>query len=260
MQERERFREGERRRRQGGREGYRPYPDYDQERDYGRRDEFEGYGGRRGYDQESGYQGSFGDMERRERGYGGGRDWRDEDELGRAGGAFDRGTYRAGEREGRMRGTDYERGGWRGFGREGRYEDDYDREHFGFDTQDWERRYDRGYEQRGYGGGTAYGTYEGPYAGRGPKGYQRSDERIREDVSERLAEHGWVDASGIEVDVKDGEVTLKGSVSERNQKRMAEYAIDDVPGIREVHNEIRVSREGAMAGEHRDPFKPESGD
>lgn len=42
----------------------------------------------------------------------------------------------------------------------------------------------------------------GPHAGRGPKGYQRSDERIREDVCDRLTEHPAIDASEIEVEVK----------------------------------------------------------
>ena len=262
MQDRERFNEGQRGRSQVGRESYRPYGDYDQESEYGRHEEFEGYG-RGGYDQEGGSQGSFPGMERREGGYRGGRgrDWREEDQLGRGGGAFDRG-----QREARMmRGTDYQRGRG-GFGREGRYERDYGREDFGFDTDDWERGYetrggyDRGYEQRGFGGATTYRTSEGPFAGRGPSGYQRSDDRIREDVCERLSNHGWVDATGIEVDVKNGEVTLKGSVHDRNQKRMAEYAVDDVAGVREIHNEVRVGREGVMAGEHRDPFKPESSD
>jgi osmotically-inducible protein OsmY len=35
----------------------------------------------------------------------------------------------------------------------------------------------------------------GPHSGRGPKGYRRSDERIREDVCDLLCEHGGVDAS-----------------------------------------------------------------
>jgi len=37
------------------------------------------------------------------------------------------------------------------------------------------------------------------------------------------------------------------------QKRMAEHATGDVPGIREM----RIKREEVMAGEHRGPFKPE---
>ena len=59
-----------------------------------------------------------------------------------------------------------------------------------------------------FGGGmSAYGE-RGRHSGRGPKGWQRSDERIREDVSERLADHPHIDASEIEVTVNNGEITL----------------------------------------------------
>jgi BON domain len=58
-------------------------------------------------------------------------------------------------------------------------------------------------------------TPSGGFAGRGPKGYQRADDRIREDVCERLAEDPDIDASDMEVTVKDGEVTLSGSAAGR---------------------------------------------
>jgi hypothetical protein len=80
----------------------------------------------------------------------------------------------------------------------------------------------------------------GPYAGRGPKGYQRSDDRIREDVSDRLTAHGQIDASDIEVRTQAGEVTLVGFVDSRAVKRAAEDLAEDVPGVREVHNQLRV--------------------
>jgi osmotically-inducible protein OsmY len=98
---------------------------------------------------------------------------------------------------------------------------------------------ERGY-QRARGGAGA-----GPHAGRGPRGYQRSDERIREDVCDALCEHGYIDASDIEVTVLNGEVTLIGVVQERPQKRMAEDAAEDVSGVREVHNQLRVSPGGS---------------
>jgi hypothetical protein len=85
----------------------------------------------------------------------------------------------------------------------------------------------------------------GPHAGRGPRGYQRSDERIREDVCDRLCEHGYVDASAIEVTVLNGEVTLSGVVPERHEKRMAEDAAEQVSGVREVHNQLRVTPGGS---------------
>ena len=85
----------------------------------------------------------------------------------------------------------------------------------------------------------------GPHAGRGPRGYQRSDERIREDICDVLCQHGYVDASDIEVTVVNGEVTLVGSVRERQEKRIAEDAAEQVSGVREVHNQLRVSPGGA---------------
>jgi hypothetical protein len=87
--------------------------------------------------------------------------------------------------------------------------------------------------------------------GRGPKGYKRSDERVREDVSERIA-RSWVDASDVEVKVENGEVTLTGFVRSREEKRTLEDLADDVFGVEEVHNHIRLRREGSetfVAGE-----------
>jgi osmotically-inducible protein OsmY len=76
--------------------------------------------------------------------------------------------------------------------------------------------------------------------GRGPRGFTRSDERIREDVCERLTYDWSVDASDIEVNVSKGEVTLTGSVESRHSKRRAEDIVDDVPGVRHVQNNLRV--------------------
>jgi osmotically-inducible protein OsmY len=80
----------------------------------------------------------------------------------------------------------------------------------------------------------------GGYAGRGPKGYRRSDERIREDISDRLMESEWIDASDVEVNVSRGEVTLSGTVDDRSAKRLAEDIVEDVMGVREVMNQLRV--------------------
>jgi hypothetical protein len=80
----------------------------------------------------------------------------------------------------------------------------------------------------------------GRYTGCGPKNYARSDDRIREDVSDRLEQHGEIDATEIEVRVENGEVTLEGTVEDRNMKRLAEDAVEDCPGVKQVHNRIRV--------------------
>jgi osmotically-inducible protein OsmY len=80
------------------------------------------------------------------------------------------------------------------------------------------------------------------HTGRGPKGWQRSDERIRDDLSEQLERHPQIDASEIEVQVQQGDVTLTGSVTDRQTKRLAEDVADAVSGVREVHNQLRVAR------------------
>lgn len=76
--------------------------------------------------------------------------------------------------------------------------------------------------------------------GRGPRGYKRADDRIREDVCECLTDDDRIDASEIEVTVADGEVTLTGTLRSRNAKRRATEVVDHVSGVKDVHNLIRV--------------------
>lgn len=80
------------------------------------------------------------------------------------------------------------------------------------------------------------------HSGRGPKNWKRSDERICEDVSEILARHPAIDASEIEVNVKDGVVVLSGSVDHRRSKRLVEDVIDHVSGLKDVKNELNVNQ------------------
>lgn len=79
------------------------------------------------------------------------------------------------------------------------------------------------------------------HRGRGPRGYTRSDERIREDVSDRLSDDWRVDASDIEVSVNGGEVTLGGTVRTRDDKRRAEDLADDCSGVKHVQNNLRIN-------------------
>lgn len=82
----------------------------------------------------------------------------------------------------------------------------------------------------------------GTHFGKGPKGYARSDDRIREDVNESLFTDHHVDASEIEVQVAQGEVTLTGTVRSREEKRRAEDRAAHCSGVHDVHNRIRVQR------------------
>ncbi len=98
----------------------------------------------------------------------------------------------------------------------------------------------------------------GPYTGRGPRGYTRSDERIREDINDRLTQHGQVDASDIAVVMNSGVATLTGSVATRDQKRQAEDVVEGVVGVQDVNNQLKV-RQGVL-GQIKDALIPGSQD
>jgi osmotically-inducible protein OsmY len=87
----------------------------------------------------------------------------------------------------------------------------------------------------------------GPHAGKGPVGFQRSDDRIRELICEALTDDGEVDASRIEVSVNGGEVLLTGAIEDRRMKRLAEDCVEAVPGVRDVHNQLRIGAAPATA-------------
>ncbi len=93
-------------------------------------------------------------------------------------------------------------------------------------------------EQTGPSGGW---RRRGPYAGRGPKGYQKSDERVYDQVCELLTDHPMIDARDIEVQVREGIVTLSGTVNSRQTKRLSEDVASSVPGVHDVQNQLRVS-------------------
>jgi hypothetical protein len=109
-----------------------------------------------------------------------------------------------------------------------------------------------GYDTRSSSGYGGYGGWNrerdwmardwmtGRYTGRGPRNYQRSDERIREDICERFTENSQLDPSDVEIRVQSGDVTLDGTVSDRGMKRTAEDLAESVSGVRAVHNLIRV--------------------
>ena len=104
-----------------------------------------------------------------------------------------------------------------------------------FGDEDAERRRDRDMREAGQ------------HRGRGPRGYQRSDARILEDVNDRLTEDPHIDASEIEVRVENREVTLTGTVNSRFEKRHAEDLAESVSGVTHVQNNLRI-QQAADAG------------
>ena len=83
----------------------------------------------------------------------------------------------------------------------------------------------------------------GVHYGKGPKGFRRSDERIKEEVCQALFDSYDVDASNIEVEVKDGCVYLKGEVDDRMTKRLAEDTVENLDGVKDIQNMLTFKRE-----------------
>jgi CBS domain-containing protein len=64
---------------------------------------------------------------------------------------------------------------------------------------------------------------------------------VLEDVCERIAASP-VDASNVEVQVSEGALTLTGTVASKVDRRFIEDIADDVFGVTEVRNALRVGR------------------
>jgi osmotically-inducible protein OsmY len=98
-----------------------------------------------------------------------------------------------------------------------------------------------GYGQREGGAGHGDRRFDEDYSGRGPKNYSRSDERIKEDICDELSSDPGCNAEEIEIEVKDGMVTLSGTVPSRKMKHRAEDIADGARGVKDVDNRIRVT-------------------
>lgn len=115
-------------------------------------------------------------------------------------------------------------------------------------------RTDRGWFERAgdevaswFGDEDAARRRERDYSGQGPSGYVRSDERILEDVNDALTEDWGVDARRIQATVNAGDVTLDGTVPSRAQKRRAEDCVEDLSGVKNVQNNLRVEETSTWA-------------
>lgn len=129
------------------------------------------------------------------------------------------------------------------------YRDEYDEYDFHYGSQFGRSGpMEEGYGHRhGHHQPFDHGQGEGLHRGKGPKGYTRSDDRIREDVCDCLCEDSYIDASDIEVQVENGEVSLSGTVDSRGTKRRAEDVVERVIGVKDVQNSLRIKEE-ASAG------------
>jgi osmotically-inducible protein OsmY len=125
-------------------------------------------------------------------------------------------------------------GGWQGYGSQGAGGSQSYGVSQGYGSQ--------GYGQRGMGQGT------GQHHGKGPKGYQRSDERTKELLCERLRDDPEIDPSEVTITVQGGKITLEGTVDSRHTKIAIEEIADQF-GTQDVQNNLRVQRQGQQSGE-----------
>jgi osmotically-inducible protein OsmY len=90
--------------------------------------------------------------------------------------------------------------------------------------------------------------YEHKQYGPSPQGCQRSDEQLREEISERLEQAFGIDSSDVTVEVLGGKVVLEGAVPNRYVKHAIEDLADVAPGVQDVDNRIRVLESAAPSG------------
>lgn len=92
------------------------------------------------------------------------------------------------------------------------------------------------------------------FSGMGPKGYRRSDQCIEEEVCNTLMRDKNINASDIEVHVENGIVHLLGTVNSRSARFDAEMAVDGIPGVEDIQNDLKVKK-WIEFDERRDPSR-----
>ena len=83
-------------------------------------------------------------------------------------------------------------------------------------------------------------SYDRP-RGREPHSYRITDDMIKSDVREILYRHSEIDASLIEIFVKNSEVTLKGTVKDEAQKILAGSTVKSLAGVENIYNELIIA-------------------
>ena len=68
-----------------------------------------------------------------------------------------------------------------------------------------------------------------------------SDESLREAIWDQLIHHPDLHPDDIDVQVEGGEVTLQGTVDDRDARWLVEGLVESVSGVSLVHNQLRVA-------------------
>jgi osmotically-inducible protein OsmY len=236
------------------------------ERHYGSRNEEER---NRDWDEQSGQRGSSGYSGAGESEQSGWRRDMDEDRWGQGGygqsqyGQREQGGYgqsQYGQREqGGYGQSQYGQRGQGGYGQSQygqREQGGYGggtRQQYGrqYESQSFDQPYPSGFQsdfgssQRSRSGFGSEGYGEsGAHRGKGPKGYTRSDERLKEVICEKLTDDPMIDASEINIEVTGQMVKLTGTVDDRSTKYEVEELVERCGGVKDIDNQLRVRSQG----------------
>jgi len=69
---------------------------------------------------------------------------------------------------------------------------------------------------------------------------RRPDAQLAQELQEILSKDPELDST--EIEVEGGAVTLRGVVDSSDARLLAEELVESVSGVREVHNNLKVSR------------------
>jgi hypothetical protein len=72
----------------------------------------------------------------------------------------------------------------------------------------------------------------GRHAGRGPKDWSRDDQKLYVEVCERLLHDRLIDARGLEVEVEDGVVRLRGQAAAPADPALIRRLVSETPGVK----------------------------
>ncbi len=73
-------------------------------------------------------------------------------------------------------------------------------------------------------------------------GYDSSDDRIDREIDDHLTQHSYIDSTAVAVTVKDGQVTLEGSVPDADQKKYVEEVAAKIEGVTGVTNHLKIMK------------------
>jgi hypothetical protein len=78
-----------------------------------------------------------------------------------------------------------------------------------------------------------------------PRGEGRTDEQIRADIHQKLAQESGEHTRGLSIEVAGGTVTLRGGASTAAERQRIVALVRSVPSVRDVYDQMSASESGS---------------